>query len=195
MQVGTLFTTSAVTHIGHGRTGPHHIPLMHKRRTAVLIDSDNIARMLDGHSMTRFGGESREYHRAAIGGADGMTFIFKRSADDDTCFDHFSGIAMDGEALTKDRHYTASRGSTVITLKPELLEGLSVGEHKLIVIFDDAETEIRLIVKASANETKSPETGSVSVNGNGFVLWIGFAAVCAACFGTTYAIGKKKKIF
>ncbi|WP_173020110.1 MULTISPECIES: InlB B-repeat-containing protein [unclassified Eubacterium (in: firmicutes)] len=76
------------------------------------------------------------------GSGSALTFIFKRSVDDETTFDHFIGIEVDGKAIPeKDSsgkaNWTAKKGSVIIELQPVYLETLSVGEHKMAVQFDD----------------------------------------------------------
>ena len=97
----------------------------------------------------------------------GAVITVKRSADDDTCFDHFSGVTLDGKTLTKDKDYTAVKGSTVVTLKADYLESLSEGTHTVAVMFDDGQAETTLkIVPAketgAEDESDKPKTGDVT---------------------------------
>ena len=98
------------------------------------------------------------------------------------------------------REYTAKSGSTVITLKTDYLKTLSVGTHKLTVVYTDGEclTDFE-IKKLSAQQTdktqknaavvKSPETGNDT--GVALLVYIAFAGgVCVA----TLTVLKKKKV-
>ncbi|MBQ7670941.1 MAG: InlB B-repeat-containing protein [Clostridia bacterium] len=120
------------------------------------------------------------------GSGEDMVFTFKRSHNDETCFEHFKNVLADGKTLTKDKDYTAGKGSTVITLKAETLEALSAGEHTLTVVFDDAESEIRLTIK---------EAPASHQTGDDLVMWIGLMVLCVLCGVSAYSIGKKKKVF
>ena len=76
------------------------------------------------------------------GSGSALTFIFKRSVDDEKTFDHFIGIEVDGKAIPEKEssgkaNWTAKKGSVIIELQPAYLETLSVGEHKMAVQFDD----------------------------------------------------------
>lgn len=68
----------------------------------------------------------------------GLTLVFKRSEDDDTAFDHFLGIKVDNsDSLLDPSNYLAERGSVVVTLLPDYLRTLEVGEHTVTALFDD----------------------------------------------------------
>ena len=74
---------------------------------------------------------------------------------------------VDGEALTKDKDYTAVRGSTVVTLKAAYLESLSEGTHKVEIIFDDGKYESTLTIgaakdDAAKDEGDKPKTGDAT---------------------------------
>lgn len=76
-------------------------------------------------------------------------FTVKRTEDDAATFDHFTGILVDGEAVSPD-DYTAEAGSVILSLKPAYLESLDSGRHKLTVQFDDGKAVTRFTV---ADET------------------------------------------
>ena len=68
----------------------------------------------------------------------GLRLVFKRSKDDDTAFDHFLGIKVDNsDSLLDPSNYLAERGSVVVTLLPDYLKTLNVGEHTITALFDD----------------------------------------------------------
>ena len=72
------------------------------------------------------------------GSAAGDKFTFKRNVNDEKTYEEFNGVLVDGKAI-KSTDYTAESGSVIITLKPEFLETLSVGEHTLTAMFTDGE--------------------------------------------------------
>ena len=70
----------------------------------------------------------------------------------------FTGVKVDGTLIGNDK-YTAVSGSTVVTLKKDYLETLSVGKHTLTVIYEDGECTTEFQVKAaSATEDTKPGT-------------------------------------
>ena len=120
--------------------------------------------------------------------AQGDNGILKFIADGD--FSKFTGVKVDGTLLTVDE-YTATSGSTVITLKKDYLDTLSVGKHILTIVYNDGECstefEIKMaqsggseeipgksdegdtmLDKPNQNYSKSPKTG----DSNDLVLWI-----------------------
>ena len=85
-------------------------------------------------------------------------------------------------------NYTVKSGSTIISLKPEYLNTLSVGKHTLTVIYTDGETSGEFEILKDT-ETPTPDTGDSS----SMVLWITlmFIAVCGLSGAMVY--GRKKK--
>ncbi len=102
-------------------------------------------------------------------------------------FSKFTGIEVDGKVVDK-AHYTAVSGSTIITLKPEYLNTLSVGKHTLTVCFTDAKVDGQFEILAKP-QPGTPDTGDNSQ----VTIWIGllFAAVCGLT-GTMVYTRKKK---
>lgn len=73
-------------------------------------------------------------------------------------FSRFTGVKVDGTLIGNDK-YTAVSGSTVVTLKKDYLETLSVGKHTLTVVYTDGECTTEFQVKAaSAKEDTKPGT-------------------------------------
>ena len=123
------------------------------------------------------------------------TLVFRANGD----FSKFTGVKVN-DTLIDEKNYTAVSGSTVITLKADYLKTLSVGTHKLTVVYTDGEclTDFE-IKKSSAQQTdktqknaavvKSPETGNDT--GVALLVYIAFAGgVCVA----TLTVLKKKKV-
>ena len=99
------------------------------------------------------------------------------------------------DTLIDAKNYTAVSGSTVITLKADYLKALSVGTHKLTVVYADGECSANFAIKATQTENgggsdseKSPQTGDNS----DVLLWTALLFVSGAgLFGTTVC-GKKR---
>ena len=68
----------------------------------------------------------------------------------------FTGVKVDGILIGNDK-YTAVSGSTVVTLKKDYLETLSVGKHTLSVVYTDGECTTEFEVIADTKPTTSEE--------------------------------------
>lgn len=109
------------------------------------------------------------------------------------------GVKVDGALITADK-YTAVSGSTVITLKNDYLDTLSVGKHTLTVVYNDGECSTEFEIKAapsggettpanpSEGNTDSPKTGDTS----NLTLWIVLLLVSGGAAVGTTLVGKKK---
>lgn len=134
------------------------------------------------------------------------TLVFRANGD----FDKFTGVKVDG-TLIDAKNYTAVSGSTVITLKADYLKTLSVGTHKIAVVYTDGECSANFEVKKAASEqtkptegdktdtttptggkdTTSPQTGD---NSN-LALWFAVLFVSGAgALGTTVYSKRKKSM-
>lgn len=82
------------------------------------------------------------------------TLVFRANGD----FSKFTGVKVDG-TLIDAKNYTAVSGSTVITLKADYLKTLSVGTHKLTVVYTDGECSANFEVKKAASEQTKPTEG------------------------------------
>ncbi len=110
------------------------------------------------------------------------------------------GVKVDGALITADK-YTAVSGSTVITLKNDYLDTLSVGKHTLTVVYNDGECSTEFEIKAapsggettpanpSEGNTDSPKTGDTS----NLTLWIVLLLVSGGAAVGTTLVGTKKK--
>ena len=64
-----------------------------------------------------------------------LLFVIKSASNDDKTFAKFTGnVWVDGDKVDS-KYITAAKGSLRLTLKPEYLKTLSVGEHILRVAF------------------------------------------------------------
>ena len=68
----------------------------------------------------------------------------------------FTGVKVDGTLICNDK-YTAVSGSTVVTLKKDYLETLSVGKHILSVVYTDGECATEFEVIADTKPTTSED--------------------------------------
>ena len=77
----------------------------------------------------------------------------------------FTGVKVDGTLIGADK-YTAVTGSTLVTLKKDYLETLSVGKHTLTVVYTDGEctTEFevknKVVEKPGTEEDTKPSTNT-----------------------------------
>ena len=104
-------------------------------------------------------GDGNVWYRGSRATSD---FVFKRSADDASTIDHFTGILVDGKKVD-EANYTKEAGSVVIKLKPTYLETLALGDHTLKAQFNDGSASARFTVAG-----KSARTGDDS----NILLWI-----------------------
>ena len=83
------------------------------------------------------------------------TLSFRADGD----FNKFVGVMVDNSML-ENQNYTAKSGSTIVTLKGDYLKTLSVGSHRLTVVYDDGECVTSFVIqKASNNNSGSPSQG------------------------------------
>lgn len=71
-------------------------------------------------------------------------------------FSKFTGVKVDGTLIGADK-YTAVTGSTLVTLKKDYLETLSVGKHTLTVVYTDGECTTEFEVKNKVVEKPGTE--------------------------------------
>ena len=85
------------------------------------------------------------------------TLAFRANGD----FSKFTGVKIDG-TLIDVKNYTAVSGSTVITLKADYLQTLSVGKHTMTIVYNDGECNTEFEIKAASTTTgeiTNPQTG------------------------------------
>ena len=68
-------------------------------------------------------------------------------------FSKFTGVKVDGTKIDADK-YTAVSGSTIVNLKKEYLETLSVGKHTLTAVYTDGECSTEFEIKAASTAKK-----------------------------------------
>jgi hypothetical protein len=85
--------------------------------------------------------------------ANGHTITVYGNLEDHT------DVKVNGVSLTKNDHYTATSGSTIITLSKDYLTGLSNGVHNIEIIFNDGSVLTTLTI-SDADTTGDPEGSS-----------------------------------
>ena len=128
------------------------------------------------------GGNTIEFTQ---GDQQDITKIYHRSEDDKDSFAHYVGVQIDG----KDTKIKARSGSIILAFDAKTLNSLSVGEHVVTVVFDDWKDEMKLIVKAPAEEEvkNSPVTGDSGRP----VLWITLLLLSVA--GTSAVVMRRRQ--
>ena len=70
---------------------------------------------------------------------EGLVIRVVRNNDEEATFSHFTGVAVDGVALSEN-DYTAENGSVIVTINSAYLSNLSLGDHTVDILFDDPAT-------------------------------------------------------
>ncbi len=107
-------------------------------------------------------------------------------------YEDFLKVQVDGKDLdTSD--YTVKEGSTIVTLKAEYLETLSVGTHTLAVVSETGTASTEFTIKAAVvvnDDTETPQTGDSS----NMMMWIALMLVSGGALFTMLFINKKKSV-
>ena len=82
-----------------------------------------------------------------------IILTYHRTEEDNNTLSLFRGVQVDGKPIDAT-NYTAESGSLKLTLKKDYLSKISVGTHKLTVLFEDTYVETDLIVKKTSATTK-----------------------------------------
>lgn len=116
------------------------------------------------------------------GSKDKLVFRFIQYGIDDNAFESFLAaggkIYIDDVEVSSD-NFTAEKGSVIISIIPELLETLSVGEHTLTIKFENSVSySTKFVVKAASDVPATGETVSyVAIAGASLILLAGAAFV------------------
>ncbi len=117
------------------------------------------------------------------------TLTFRIDGD----FSKFVGIKVDDEWVDKE-NYTATSGSTIITLKNEYLKTLSKGEHKITFVYTDGEVSTNFEAKEFGETYKNSDNPKTGDNSN-ILIWTSlFSASALAILGITVYNKNKKYI-
>lgn len=120
-----------------------------------------------------------------------LTFVFERIGDNPGTFGHFTGVEVDGGALSQDA-YDAVPGSVSITLNARYLDTLGAGRHTLRARFDDGFADASFVVEeARKDDPVIPRTGDPMAPSHQLLVT---ASVGAALVTAGVAVLKKKRI-
>lgn len=132
-------------------------------------------RINDGTSTT-------QYQYFVVGSSKVLRF------ETEAFFDGFLDVYVGTTKLTNGVHYTAERGSTIITLKNAYLKTLSKGTHTLTMTFKDGQTVSgNFYVVDTAKPAVTPQTGDIIMTS------VVIMVVAAAGLGVLFFLNKKKK--
>ena len=88
--------------------------------------------------------------------------VFRSNAE----YIDFSRVEVDGNTIEKDKDYTVKEGSIIVTLNPEYLASLSLGEHTIAIVSykykDNERYEVR--AEGSFTTTKPASTAIIIPN-------------------------------
>ena len=118
------------------------------------------------------------------GTKDGLTFT------SNAAYKHFQKVQVDGKDLDAS-NYTVKEGSTIVNLKTEYLETLSVGKHTLAIVSETGTATTEFTVKAAAvtDDTQSPQTGDDS----NIAIWIAVLLAAGTALTGTAVYSRKRK--
>ena len=128
------------------------------------------------------------------------TLVFRANGD----IRKFTGIEVD-DTLIDAENYTAVSGSTVITLKADYLNTLSVGTHKLTVVYTDGEGSTDFEVKAASGQiilidpsqpAEPAEPQSNPNTGDNSMMWLCIAllVVSGTCMAASLIHNRKNSL-
>ena len=117
------------------------------------------------------------------GTKDGLTFT------SNAAYKYFQKVQVDGKDLDAS-NYTVKEGSTIVNLKTEYLETLSVGKHTLAIVSDTGTATTEFTIKAAVtDDTQSPQTGDDS----NIALWIAVLLAAGTALTGTAVYSRKRK--
>ena len=151
-------------------------------------ENDNYAFVPDGTKDDEVSTAKDPTYQWRKNSSDSLLFVIKSVSNDDQTFGKFNGgVWVDGNVV--DRKYiTADTGSLRLTLKPEYLNTLSVGEHTLTVQFNDGIVTHKFTIMPASTGSASPGTGEAGMT---------IALLCLLLFlsaaGAAYAVFRHKK--
>ena len=119
------------------------------------------------------------------------TLVFRANGD----FSKFTGVKIDG-TLIEAKNYTAVSGSTVITLKADYLQTLSVGKHTLTIVYNDGECNTEFEIKADGTVTSEskPTIGEITnpQTGDNIIIFSIIFVIALTGILVTFIINKKR---
>ena len=128
------------------------------------------------------------------------TLVFRANGD----ISEFTGVEVD-DTLIDAKNYTAASGSTVITLQADYLNTLSVGTHKLTVVYNDGVCSADFEVKAASGQiilidpsqpAEPAEPQSNPNTGDNSMMWLCIAllVVSGTCMAASLIHSRKNSM-
>ena len=135
------------------------------------------------------------------GSGKNLDLTFKRSEDDHLTYGLFGSVEIGGVTVGS-ANYGASEGSLKLSIKPEYLETLSVGDHTVKVNFQDGSATVKLtVLAASAQPTPSPTpkpsekpTSPKTGDESNLALWSSLMFLSVAAMVVLLLYARKRKI-
>ncbi len=123
-----------------------------------------------------------------------ITLTFKRSEQDELCFANYKETQIDKKA-TK---VSAKAGSTIITIDEATLKALGAGEHTITVVFADATSDVKLVIKepeVTEPEVKptEPEKVESPKTGDGLPMGVVTAMALVALLGAAAVTVQRRR--
>ena len=143
---------------------------------------------LDDTVISKLSPEIIEGKGQSITAGDKKELTFKSNA----AFSDFIRAQLDGKTL-EENNYTVKEGSTVVTLKADYVDTLSVGEHTIGIVSTNGTATTTFTVDAKAvvdNDTKSPQTGDNSH----MALWLALLFVSGGALIITGIYSRKNTV-
>lgn len=107
----------------------------------------------------------------------GNCATFKSDAD----FSYFKYVLVDGKQISSD-NYTVKNGSTIVTLKSEFVDTLSVGKHTLSIVSKTGSADTEFTVEKAALPVKISENVANTRDGNMVLLTAAFVTLSGGAF-------------
>ncbi len=116
----------------------------------------------------------------------GNSASFKSDAD----FSYFKYVLVDGKQISSDS-YTIKEGSTIVTLKSEFVNTLSVGKHTLSIVSKTGSADTEFTVEKAALPSEISEDVANTKDGNMVLLTAAFVTLSG---GVLIASQKRRKL-
>ena len=91
------------------------------------------------------------------GDKNGLVLTVERSQDNDKTLSHFKEVQVDGATLSI-LFYTVENGSVKLTIRPEYLDQLQEGTHRVLLVFDDGQAETTFTITVPQVTTTTTTT-------------------------------------
>ena len=134
-----------------------------EKQEKVIADIPATGHKYENGKCTVCGAIDGSFQPVIIAGANGT---WKKGSEgglsftSNAAFAHFQKVQVDGKDLDASS-YTVEEGSTIVTLKPEYLETLSIGKHTFAIVSETGIASTEFTVTAA-------QTGGIGSSGGGF---------------------------